>query len=185
MPISQIVTNSIANGAVVAADLAAGAALSNLGTSQLADANMAPGSVIQVVSAQYNTQVAFSSNSYQSLFSASITPISTSSRILVIATVAFSGKGSFTVYRGGTDLFPSMKAYAVFAASDAGQTEWNSASIRNPLMISTVDSPSSTSSLTYTMYGRSYGAAGGDAGGINELGGGYQGTSLVLMEISG
>ena len=152
---------------------------------QVPDVNAPSGSVLQVVSSQYNTEVAFSSTSYQSLFSASITPISTSSRILVIATAAFGGKGSFTVYRGGTDLFPGMKTYQAYAAPEAGQDNWNNSSIRNPLMISTVDSPNSTSSLTYTMYGRSYSTAITDSSGINENGGGYQGTSLVLMEISG
>ncbi len=177
-----ISTNDLANGAVTDAKIAAMAA-SKL-TGQVPDANAPSGSIIQVVSAQYNTPVAFSSASYQSLFSASITPISTSSRILIVATVAFGGKGSFTVYRGGTDLFPGMKTYQVFASSAAGQVNWDNASIRNPLMISTVDSPSSTSSLTYTMYGRSYSTSTENAG-INENGGGYQGTSLVLMEISG
>lgn len=152
---------------------------------QVPDANAPSGSVIQVVSAQYNTQVGFSSTSYQSLFSASITPISTSSRILVICTVAFGGKGSFTVFRGATDLFPSMKNYQVYAAPAAGQNNWDSGSVRNPLMISTVDSPNSTASLTYTVHGRSHQTGGVDNGGINEGGGGYQGTSLVLMEISG
>ena len=63
MPISQINTNSIATGAVSAADLASGAALSNLGSSQLDRANMASGSVLQVVSASSNSQVSTTSQS--------------------------------------------------------------------------------------------------------------------------
>lgn len=145
---------------------------------------MPAGSVIQVVQTQYNTQVAFSSTTYQPLFSASITPKSTTSKIFVMAAVAFSGKGSFTVFRGGTNLFPGIKTYQVYAAPAAGQNLWNNSSIRNPLSIYIVDSPNSTISVTYTVQGRSYNTASTDNGGINEGTGTYQGTSLILMEIA-
>ena len=86
MPISQINTNSIANGAVVAADLAAGAALSNLGTAQLARANMASGSVIQTVTAI--TASGFQAAGAGTMvpvttLQVSITPLSASNRLIV------------------------------------------------------------------------------------------------------
>ena len=157
---------------------------SALTTGTLGASRLPAGSVIQFVQTQYNTQVAFSSTTYQSLFSASITPKSTTSKIFVIAAVAFGGKGSFTVFRGSTDLFPGMKAYQVFAPSS--QTNWNSSSVRHPLSIYIVDSPNSTSSVTYTVQGRSYSTSGDGSAGINEGNAifPYQGTSLILMEIA-
>ena len=86
MPISQIVTNSIANGAVAAVDLAAGAALSNLGTAQLARANMAPGSVIQTVTAISGSGFQASGAGTMTAVTTlqvSITPLSASNRLIV------------------------------------------------------------------------------------------------------
>ncbi len=96
MPISQINTNSIANGAVVAADLAAGAALSNLGTSQLADANMAPGSVIQVVEASVGAATYTNYSSYADFVTGSITTTIANSRILVTMNIPYYVSGSGT-----------------------------------------------------------------------------------------
>lgn len=172
MAISQIVTNSIANNAVVTADiangavttakLASGAALSNLGTAQLADANMAPGSVIQVV--QFSTTatgtVGNSAAQAPGPFQATITPSSTSSRIFVqiIAHIGMSLTDArytgFWVKRNGTDIVVGNKggnngtnvsfsgnfqvANCEFATTQASFTY--------------LDSPNSTSALTYALW---------------------------------
>jgi hypothetical protein len=156
MPISQIVTNSIANGAVIAADLAAGAALSNLGSSQLADANMAPGSVIQVVSTVKSDTFSTTTTGWLNItgISATITPISSSSRILVVYYVSFgqsdtNNRGAgFRVVRDGT---------AIYTADTAGnrirQGSYTSTSQESEgcgIATQTVlDTPASTSAVTY------------------------------------
>jgi hypothetical protein len=98
MPISQINTNSIANGAVVAADLAAGAALSNLGSSQLARANMAPGSVLQVAYAPVIIagEIALGSGGSYTTATVSITPTFSNSVISFFHNPTFLYRGQST-----------------------------------------------------------------------------------------
>ena len=145
---------------------------------------MPAGSVLQVVHVPYNTQVAFTSNALVSLFSASITPTRATSKILVLFSAAFSGKGRFTIYRGGTNILPGQKGYQIYTNPSAGQVDWNNSSIRNPLLMQVFDSPSTTSNVTYTMYGASYSLTAAESGGINEGNTTYQGTSITLMEIA-
>jgi hypothetical protein len=153
MPISQIVTNSIATGAVSAADLASGAALSNLGTSQLADANMAPGSVIQVVNTTRTaTSVTTSTSFVSNGLTASITPSSSSSKIFVsVSSVGDSGASGvtafYTLYRNSTNLGGATEGLGGVSAS--------SGNIRAPIAFNYLDSPSTTSSVSYTLYFRS------------------------------
>ena len=156
MPISQIVTNSIANGAVVADDLAAGAALSNLGTSRLARANMPAGSVLQVVSTTKSDTFSTTSSSLIDVtgFSATITPTATSSRILVTGTVCWSVSDSvpylayFILVRGSTPISiadaAGIRARGTVGAQGIYNTDNN---VFAPLNF--LDSPSSTSPTTY------------------------------------
>jgi hypothetical protein len=153
MPISQIVTNSIATGAVSAADLAAGAALSNLGSSQLADANMAPGSVIQVVQATTTTGTTTTSTSFvDTNLSASITPSSASSKILAfVSGPLYCGNTGYNTYsitrlvRGSTALLDTNHVTDNGAGSGVGVT------MSSSLSISYLDSPATTSSTTYKL----------------------------------
>lgn len=159
MPISQIVTNSIANGAVAAVDLAAGAALSNLGTSQLADANMAPGSVIQVVQAVKTDAFAGSAGALWadiSGLSASITPASASNRILIIVDLKGAGQTDATVIRSRL-LRNNTPIYVGDAAStrplSLGQFYISSGGAGQHYLAQLggcfVDSPNTTSAVTY------------------------------------
>ena len=145
------------------------------------------GKILQVVTVQYDTTTSVSSSTYIDLYSATIQPLYSTSRIMIISTVAFSGKGGFTVVRGATDLFPASKTYAFYPAS-ATQSGWNSGSLRGFYTLSTIDSPGTTSLITYTTRLRSYGTIVGDQGGVNELdassGTGHQGTRMILMEIA-
>ena len=167
MPISQINTNSIANGAVVAADLAAGAALSNLGSSQLADANMAPGSVIQVVQTvkadAYSTTSPQGNNALIPGLSAALTPISTSSRIFVqvnfgILSSSTDSTYGISIFRNNVQIAQGDPAGNRMRTTIAGGYATGSAAWRgssNSIMF--VDSPSTTSACTYTF---SYGGNG-------------------------
>lgn len=197
MPISQIVTNSIANGAVAAVDLAAGAALSNLGTSQLARANMAPGSVIQVI--QTTKTDAFSTTSQQPTFvdvtglSVNITPTSASSRILILCSFQLSSNIA-TVYANARLMRDST---AIFIGDANGSNARSSAATGLSQTFSAagssiafVDSPATTSTITYKIQ-----MAKGEGGGtvfMNRSGDDDTGTnrartpaSIIVMEIAG
>ena len=164
MPISQIVTNSIANGAVVAADLAAGAARANFGA----------GAVLQVVEGTFAGQTASTSGTFVDTgLSASITPSSASNRILVFFTSPVLNGGTGTelgarIVRNSTTLTASYKS--------------GNASIFASCTGIIYDNPATTSSTTYKIqFAR---IAGGDPV--------YFGTleapavsRIVLMEIAG
>ena len=151
MPVSQIVTNSIANGAV---------ARPNMGYA---------GAVLQVVYTQKTntfsgTSVLDNGGYYIDVtgLSASITPISTSSRILIIANMygGASGAGSFyqLSYRlkrtiGATVSFPILGDAEGGRPRATGRiNNYNS----NTYFMSTLggthqDSPATTSAITYQL----------------------------------
>ncbi len=127
-------------------------------TGQVADANAPSGSVIQVVSMSTNTSVSTNSESFSDTgLTATITPLNTSSRILIIASfgdTANQNQGSpagikLILFRNATKLgggggLPSGN----FA------NQWNYAGVANAHLITSgniqyVDSPASTSALTY------------------------------------
>jgi len=124
-------------------------------------ANLPTGSVLQVVNATYSTQTDTTSTSYiDTGLTASITPTSSSSKILVLVSqtglVKFGGSGngpymSLRILRGGTEIiiFERQILY------NASTQEMNAAS-------STVylDSPATTSSTTYKTQFRNASLAG-------------------------
>jgi hypothetical protein len=150
MPISQIVTNSIANGAVVAADIADGA---------VTRAKMGyAGAVLQVVQT-YKTDVFSTTNTSSFVditgLSVSITPTSSSSKILVMATLtdcsttAGLSDGMFQVLRGSTAIgngnnggtAPLMAYVSTFISGNVTFTD--------SVIFNFLDSPATTSSTTY------------------------------------
>ena len=110
-------------------------------------AAISTGKVLQVVTATDTTFRETTSTSFvtaSNTLSVNITPASSSNKIFVIVTSiseTASGRGYFTIYRDSTNL-----------GTSTGITEnrltWN------PLSMSTLDSPSSTSQLTYQVYFR-------------------------------
>ena len=100
----------------------------------------------QVLTATGSTQSATTSSSFVNVpsLSVAITPTSTSSKVYIIVTdvaeVASSGEAAFTIARGGTNLAPS----------NSGMSYVTGSSIQIPIAMSYLDSPSSTSSNTYT-----------------------------------
>lgn len=137
------------------------------------------GKVLQVIQATNATAVNTSATSYSSTgLSASITPSATSSKVLVLvhtaaAIQAQDRRGIFTIFRGttaGTDLSSNTN----FGLNNASTGAGDSSSIY-PLSMNYLDSPSTTSSQTYTV-------------GVKSDGGGQIGTSqvtstMILMEI--
>lgn len=139
---------------------------------QLLDAQMSSGSVLQVVYSNTGTEYSTSSTSYQNGASASITPSSASSKIVVLITANaaqndMSAWADHAIYRGGTliEEYP----YDMLMLGYTGQ-----ASMRQSW--STVDSPATTSSVTYYIKQRSQ--AGNRTVYLNK-------TQIILMEIAG
>jgi hypothetical protein len=124
-----------------------GVSLSTQVTGTLPAGNLPTGSVIQVVQGNTSTQNSTSSTSYVSTnLSASITPQFTTSKILVLVSMAgyaTTNGGIYTVYRNSTNLGGgSSTGLAAIQAS----SQWTQ------ICMNVLDSPSSTSSLTYTVY---------------------------------
>tara|TARA_B100000575_G_C22778290_1_gene461599 strand:- start:120 stop:665 length:546 start_codon:yes stop_codon:yes gene_type:complete len=153
-------------------------------SNQLTDANMASGSVLQVVSVDSSTQENTTSTSYvaSSGVTASITPSSTSSKILTICSPSlrvYEDNGSnanmrFALSRDGGSNFLYQAILRNFDYGNSG------ALIDISISQTFLDSPSSTSALTYTMYVK---IVGGDQVEINPDGNNK--STLTLMEIAG
>ena len=145
-------------------------------TGALPDANAPSGSVIQVVQGTYGTATTTSATSFTSTgLTASITPSSSTSKILIIASLAVdtSSNGEqayFAVYRNSsTNLSGTVNGF--------GNAYATSSRVIGMLATSYLDSPATTSSTTYTVYVRSNGS--------NIIA--FQGNSpayITLMEIA-
>jgi hypothetical protein len=111
------------------------------------------GSVLQVVQAITNSSASTSSTSAVTTgFSASITPKFSTSKILVTLTApcdtsASNSQIGLTVYRGATNLAVSVGAVNSFCNNYGAGSR-----IIAPMTINYLDSPSTTSSTTYTAY---------------------------------
>lgn len=106
------------------------------------------GKVLQVVTATDSTERSTTSTSYvtgSNTLSVSITPSSTSNKILILTSfLGFqgTGRGTWSLYRGATNLTTNGIMY----------NDWNSSAVNVYIGYSYLDSPSSTSSLTYQPY---------------------------------
>lgn len=137
---------------------------------QLADANMASGSVIQVVQNYYRgSHTATSSSSYVPTgVTASITPISSTSKILVIAALTVSADtdtyGAFRLYRNGADVVDARSGTASGNRENAF-INISQRDVDSPYEIELktnmfLDSPNSTNTQTYEIfYRKTYGGA--------------------------
>ena len=134
-----------------------------VGTLQNNGSALVTGKVLQVVQGTDTSSQSSSSTSYTSgTINASITPSATSSKILVHITGTMRN-GTFNIYRGSTDLG---------GGQGFGQTNGDEAISA----IHYLDSPNTTSSVTYTGYMKA------SNGGTVYFGvGGY--TVITLMEI--
>ena len=132
----------------------------------------AGGKVLQVVTDMYNTETGTTSTSYVAVsgFAATITPSSTSSKILVLCSASsyINAADHYlgTIYRGATDLGTFGRIYSA-AGGVGGFISFNY-----------LDSPSTTSATTYTYYHK-VGAGTGYVS-VNN----YK-SNLTLLEIAG
>ena len=168
--VGKATTDTLTNKSIAATQL----------TGTIAAAALPAGSVLQVVSASYNTANSTSSASYVTTnLTASITPRSASNKILVIATLPTAlGSSTYqitaTIYRGATNIALSGGSPNGFGASyspSAGTLHAN-------LSMLFLDSPATTSSTTYTIY---YASTNG--GSVTTFQNNETGT-ITLMEIA-
>ena len=120
-----------------------------LGSTTVSDwADVGGGKVLQVVNTSDTTDYSTTSTSFQTATTLSITPSSTSSKILIIAAVPMGHSGNkqeVRLFRGATGL----SAYQAFQPD----ANWNSTGVTGAFTF--LDSPSTTSATTYSVKHRS------------------------------
>jgi hypothetical protein len=143
-------------------------------------AQLPAGSVLQVVNATATAAFGTTSTSFVATNStATITPTSATSKILILTNCPLYGGGTdwhiyTSIYRGTTNLAGSTYEMQVYSTSSGGVGRWSNGSM------SWLDSPNTTSPTTYTVYLRTL--AGGTV---------YYGLdpnvpkTITLMEIAG
>jgi hypothetical protein len=170
-----ITTAKIANGAVIGADINSTFDLTGKTVTLPTGTG---GKVLQVITAIDTTTRSTTSTSFvtgSNSLSISITPSSSSNKIFLVSSFAFysSNEGYFTFFRGATNLATNSDlCLAFFKGVSYGSLDSQQATI------SFLDSPSSTSSLTYQVYLRR------GASGTAYLNNGGQGT-ITAFEIAG
>jgi hypothetical protein len=112
--------------------------------------NFPAGSVLQVVNATYSTETSNSTSTYADTgLTASITPSSTSSKILVLVNQAGVGKNTGNISSAvNVKLLRNSTDICTFAVT-IGYTQSNSYNLGFSSTTSYLDSPSTTSSVTY------------------------------------
>lgn len=179
MPVSTIQNASLASGVPSA---------SNITTGTLPKAQLPAGSILQVVQGvqtAYQSYASSNSDTFSDVsgFSATITPSSTSSRILVMFSTTVGNERMYLrLVRGST-------AIAIGDAAGSGQraTVFNGAQAGTSPSYQFVDSPNTTSATTYKVQ------IGGETGKTFYIGAGFAPTNstyptvpstIILMEIA-
>ena len=145
------------------------------------------GKVLQVVSATISSQVAIASTSYTDTgITAAITPSSTSNKILVMVAIEYTAyadnngeiKSNARIVRGSTDVFQSVSVLGsqVGTGSAGYQQTWGT------LPLSYLDSPSSTSAVTYKVTAQNSTTSGNRQLKINHDSTGK--STITLIEVS-
>jgi hypothetical protein len=169
-------------------------------TGQVPDANAPSGSVIQIVAAQKTNRFVTTSDSYVDVtdLSATITPISSSNRILVLTTLhcshADDNTGHVRLMRNGTqiamgDTYGSFER-TLFSVRIAGGGDSNGVYMTNPYSMQWLDTPNSASALTYKITARAragsprfvINSSGFDNTSDNNMG--ATASSIIVMEIA-
>lgn len=154
------------------------------------------GSVIQVVSAVKTDTFSTTASSYTAVtgLSASITPNSTSNKILVLVDFAAAVSSAsydrveWALFRGATQIYLGDASGS--AGQATGKFSYSDDTVQFRETCVFLDSPASTSSTTYQIYARDGNADGGTAY-INQSrsttasNGTLSASSIILMEVCG
>jgi len=193
MPLSTIASNQIKQNTIVDANINSNA--------NIASTKLGTGSVLQVVSANKldNTGSGDFDANFENIsgLSVNITPSSTSSKIYVIATLQVSISSyhiTFRIARGGNAIITPVAAgnRMLGMAHIYGSTSFNDHYNIESKVMQVLDSPSSTSQLTYTVQGQNKhnpnttglainGTHSGDDGAYNSR----TTSTITAMEIAG
>lgn len=144
----------------------------------ISTSKLGTGAVLQVVNATTTTQDLTTSTSYSATsLTASITPSSATSKILVLVSlkpgiVASSQAVLFQLWRGGASVFQIGTNNAYVTATGLSEVHGASSS-------SFLDSPATTSSITYTVYFRTLNSGQQAYNNINN-----DTSSIALLEIA-
>jgi len=137
----------------------------------------APSKVLQVVQSTYSSQISTNSTSLVPTgWSASITPLFSTSKILVRFVSNATGSGGaqndqFVLYRNGSTT----------GVSNGCVMTSGSGAVWVPMIIEYLDAPATTSSTTYSIY---YGVTSGSGTILGNISAFGQATSITLMEIA-
>ena len=139
------------------------------------------GMIRQTVQATFNTQSTTTSASFvNTSVTATITPSSASSKVLVLVSASahiynYSNEQNIDIYNGTAEVTGSYRINKVYLPTEgASQENWN------PVAIMVLDSPATTSAVTYTVRQRCTNGGSGLVG----FGSGDTGSScIILMEI--
>jgi hypothetical protein len=177
MALTQVAGGLLAGG-ITSSQITSVSGASLTGTQNIPKATLPTGSVLQVVMATYQGEVTTTSGTFQTTnFSGTITPISATSKILVQAV------GEAKVQSGTTNLITFYRNGSNVVAQHLVQH--SSAGDYVAVPIQYLDSPATTSALTYTVYFRSTANSGSYTCGF----GGNTYTAqpvmvMILMEIA-
>ena len=152
---------------------------------KLPTAKLPAGSVLQVVTATYGTQVSSTSGTYATTgLTASITPTSSTSKVAIFAMVSYQTLGNNTglglaLYKGGSVLWNPSLAYS---GGPYGAAYGSASALAGFIPLNYIDSPATTSSTTYAIYFASYNATGVKVQPSDTANNGQ--SSIILMEIA-
>jgi hypothetical protein len=170
--------SQVQDGSIGTADFAANA---------ITAAKLPAGSVLQVIEATHKLDgsdgnTAVSTGSYVTVYSGTITPSSTSSKILVKLTASLQAENNVTswpapqvavnVFRGSTEMWHHGSGAYYYHRQNVYATHYQDAM----LSLEKLDSPSSTSAVQYDVKLRVHDGA---------TSGRMKGSALILMEIAG
>ena len=168
---------------------------SKIGSGAVTSSKLSAGKILQVVSVVDDTDTSITSATYTDTgLSANITPISTSSKVLVIVNHAIylsrsttSVYGGYKLLRGSTDIFnpnPNDGNGPYGLGYYSGEANGTVLSVMHTTQF--LDSPSSTSQQTYKTQGRVYIASSSANIRFNYNAAGNDGKSVMtLMEVAG
>lgn len=147
----------------------------------------AAGHIIQtVIGSKFTTQQQSTSTSYADVVSLAITPKFSSSVIKVCFYYNVSGNHAIRLVRDSTTVFQPTNTYLNYDSDSYNQSSHVSDSSRRTIAMSYIDSPASTSAITYKWQVASYNAGNGTGLMFNELTGTTASayTYMEIMEIA-